>query len=178
MGSAGVKQEKKREGFTLVEIALALLVVAIGIVSIMGLFPAGLQSNQQAIEETRVAMFAEDVLNGVKSVIEETPWADVPDELRTGGVQLVGSGVFNSYGVDEHNANTGPEDVTVSTGSDATTIRFTSTLSPEEYVLRYFLELRELQSRYKITLQVWPNGHGPLSAGFVFETEVYHNGKF
>ena len=168
MGSAGVKQEKKREGFTLVEIALALLVVAIGIVSIMGLFPAGLQSNQQAIEETRVAMFAEDVLNGVKSVIEETPWADVPDELRTGGVQLVGSGVFNSL----------PEDVTVSTGSDATTIRFTSTLSPEEYVLRYFLELRELQSRYEITLQVWPNGHGPLSAGFVFETEVYHNGKF
>ena len=168
MGSAGVKQEKKREGFTLVEIALALLVVAIGIVSIMGLFPAGLQSNQQAIEETRVAMFAEDVLNGVKSFIEETPWADVPDELRTGGVQLVGSGVFNSL----------PEDVTVSTGSDATTIRFTSTLSPEEYVLRYFLELRELQSRYEITLQVWPNGHGPLSAGFVFETEVYHNGKF
>ncbi len=169
-------RKRADEGFTLVEIAMALLVVAIGMVSIMGLFPAGLQSNQQSVDEVRVAMFAEDVLNGVKAVIEETVWDDVARTLRDEGVPLVGSATFFSD----------PTKVKVSTTPEATRIKFTSNVSPEEFAMRYFLQVRPVESRYRITLQVWPNEHGftdlndlrDFGGGFVFDTEVYHNGRF
>jgi prepilin-type N-terminal cleavage/methylation domain-containing protein len=67
----------KRNGFTLVEIALALLVVSLGMLAIFGLFPSGLDASRRAVDDTYAAFFADEVFNGFKAQIAVTPW----DEL-------------------------------------------------------------------------------------------------
>jgi hypothetical protein len=59
------RQEKKgsgrRAGYSLVEVTLALLVVAIGLVATFALFPEGLKATRAAVDDTEVALFADYV---------------------------------------------------------------------------------------------------------------------
>jgi competence protein ComGF len=169
---------KEKEGFTLVEIALALLVVAIGVVSIMALFPAGLQANQQGGDETRVALFAADVLNGVRALIEETPRIDVEDALDS-GIPSVGSGILSSLSTIRPSSNSDPEPIIFKSSN--------LSISLEEFALRYNLQVFEDgDDRFGVLLQVWPNEYGPkdfatlkeMGEAYVFYTEVYHNYRF
>ena len=50
-----------RAGYSLVEVTLALLVVAIGLVATFALFPEGLRATRAAVDDTEIAMFAEYV---------------------------------------------------------------------------------------------------------------------
>lgn len=70
----------KKTGFTLIEITLALLVASIGLLSIMGLFPAGIQLSKMSADETRAALFAEQVLNGIRAQASTQRW----DLISTG----------------------------------------------------------------------------------------------
>jgi type II secretory pathway pseudopilin PulG len=54
-------------GFSLVEICLAMLVVAIGLVTLMSLFPVGLREVESAVQNTRAAMFADDKFNSFQA---------------------------------------------------------------------------------------------------------------
>lgn len=48
-------------GYSLVEVTLALLVVAIGLTATFALFPEGLRLTRQAVNETEIALFSEYV---------------------------------------------------------------------------------------------------------------------
>ena len=48
-------------GYSLVEVTLALLVVAIGLTAAFGLFPEGLKATRAAVNDTEAALFAEYV---------------------------------------------------------------------------------------------------------------------
>ena len=50
-----------RAGYSLVEVTLALLVVAIGLTATFALFPEGLRATRAAVSDTEVGMFAEYV---------------------------------------------------------------------------------------------------------------------
>ena len=50
-----------RAGYSLVEVTLALLVVAIGLTATFGLFPEGLKATRAAVNDTEAALFAEYV---------------------------------------------------------------------------------------------------------------------
>ena len=50
-----------RAGYSLVEVTLALLVVAIGLTATFALFPEGLKSTRAAVDDTEISMFAEYV---------------------------------------------------------------------------------------------------------------------
>ena len=63
-------------GFSLVEITLALLIIAIGMLSILGMFPAGLDQNARSISDTHAAMFAEEVFSSLR-VHAETNWQGI-----------------------------------------------------------------------------------------------------
>lgn len=63
-------------GFSLVEVTLALLVVAIGMLSILGMFPAGLDQNARSISDTHAAMFAEEIFSSLR-VHAETNWQGI-----------------------------------------------------------------------------------------------------
>lgn len=66
-----------RDGFTLVEINLVLLLVGIGLVSLLGLFPVGLRQAGLATGDTVQAMFADRVLNTLQARASEiTDWAE------------------------------------------------------------------------------------------------------
>ena len=77
------KTGSRKSGFTLVEIALALLIVSVGLLSVFSLFPAGMTSNRKAIDETHAAFFADDVLNGLKAQVAAglEEWDDI-DRIR------------------------------------------------------------------------------------------------
>ena len=55
------RSRKSRAGYSLVEVTLALLVVAIGLTATFALFPEGLQATRAAVDDTEIAMFAEYV---------------------------------------------------------------------------------------------------------------------
>jgi prepilin-type N-terminal cleavage/methylation domain-containing protein len=56
-----------RRGFTLIEVALAVLVVAIGIMAALVLVNSGLDSSRRAVADTRAATFADDVFNALRT---------------------------------------------------------------------------------------------------------------
>ena len=52
-----------RAGYSLVEVTLALLVVAIGLTATFALFPEGLKSTRAAVSDTEMGLFAEYVFS-------------------------------------------------------------------------------------------------------------------
>jgi prepilin-type N-terminal cleavage/methylation domain-containing protein len=64
-------------GFTLIEVALALMVASIGLMGILALFPAGLSLQKSAHDDTRTALFAEEVFNGIRAQATVIPWNNI-----------------------------------------------------------------------------------------------------
>jgi uncharacterized protein (TIGR02598 family) len=60
---------RTRDGFSLVEVTLALGVAAVSMLVIFGLLPIGLQTNQRSIEQTTAA----DILSSVIADLRATP---------------------------------------------------------------------------------------------------------
>jgi uncharacterized protein (TIGR02598 family) len=54
-------------GFSLVEVALAVAVIAIGLIAILGLFPQGLHSARNAADNTLAATIAQDLFSQLRS---------------------------------------------------------------------------------------------------------------
>lgn len=75
MNPRGPIQDRSSAGFTLVEIALALLVVSIGMMGILALLPAGLQSGKDAADDSRIALMAEGVLDDLRMEMDRQ-WSD------------------------------------------------------------------------------------------------------
>ena len=61
MTKHGHSRGMSRAGYSLVEVTLALLVVAIGLTATFALFPEGLKLTRAAVDDTEIAMFAEYV---------------------------------------------------------------------------------------------------------------------
>lgn len=53
----------RKAGYSLVEVTLALLVVAIGLVSTFALFPEGMKATRAAVNDTEVGLFADYVFS-------------------------------------------------------------------------------------------------------------------
>ena len=56
-------RSRTRAGYSLVEVTLALLVVAIGLTSTFALFPEGLKATRAAVNDTEVGLFADYVFS-------------------------------------------------------------------------------------------------------------------
>ncbi len=84
-------------GFTLVEVALAVLVVAMGVLAVFGLLAAGLDQSRKAIADTEAAIFAKDVFCGLRAISDNCsdaqtdtnhPWEDFWESAATTGVSI------------------------------------------------------------------------------------------
>ncbi|MDD5706107.1 MAG: prepilin-type N-terminal cleavage/methylation domain-containing protein [Kiritimatiellae bacterium] len=89
---------ERSRGFTLVEINLALLIVGVGLISLLGLFPVGLRQANMATADCAQAMFADQVLNMLHAnATTMTNWArwksnfnnDILDQVRVSGATIV-----------------------------------------------------------------------------------------
>ncbi len=54
---------RTKAGYSLVEVTLALLVVAIGLTSVFALFPDAMRNTRAAVDDTEVGLFADYVFN-------------------------------------------------------------------------------------------------------------------
>jgi len=55
----------RTQGFTLIEILLALSILVIGLVGILAIFPIGINSSRSAVEQSQAAILAESVKDSV-----------------------------------------------------------------------------------------------------------------
>jgi type II secretory pathway component PulJ len=56
-----------KSGFTLMEVALAVSVVVIGLMALFALVSSGLDSSTKAVRDTQAAIFADNVYNGLRA---------------------------------------------------------------------------------------------------------------
>lgn len=116
-------------GFTLVEITLALMVAAIGLLAVFGLIGDSLRANTKTLDDTIAATFAESVF----SAIYAYPWdADQYNILMADGQSFWDHGAGSGSTV-IHRA-TGPDDIR--------TNKYTYN-AIDYYTLRYCLEILE-----------------------------------
>ena len=165
---------KHSKGFSLVEVALALLVASVGILGVFSLFPAGLKMNKAAIDETQAAMFAEQVLNGIKAQAVTIPWNSVK-----GGISLppptpdVWENPNQLWVVEYFPSNT----------NDYKTLRYitggslVATTDPyTDFGVRYRLQILDVDKyRKSVSLFVRPGEFG-TDRTYVFYTELYNHG--
>jgi type II secretory pathway pseudopilin PulG len=64
------KRLRATEAFSLIEVVLALSIVAIGLVTIIGLFPQGLTSGRNAVDDSLCGIIAEDAIASRKIDIQ------------------------------------------------------------------------------------------------------------
>ena len=71
-----MRKEAEKSGYSLVEVTLALLVVAIGMTATFALFPEGLRATRAAVSDTEVALFAEYVFTtlDLTTILKGADW--------------------------------------------------------------------------------------------------------
>lgn len=164
-----------QNGFTLVEIALALLVASIGLLGLFSVFPAGVQMNKMSIDETQAAMFAEQVLNGVRAQAATSTWSQLKN-----GVNLPPPTPDVWSDPDTLSVRVTPGSV-----NNFVTLRYTtkgalagSTTEYMDYGVRYRLEIDQIPNsfRYAVRLKVRPGEFGTTNT-YVFYSELYNHGQ-
>lgn len=78
-----MKTAENRAGFSLMEVNMAVFVMAIGILSMVALYPLGLRESTQGQADLKQSMFADYVLNQVIAAASQTnitwsEWSGVP----------------------------------------------------------------------------------------------------
>jgi Tfp pilus assembly protein PilV len=145
--------------FSLVEVSLALLVVAVGILSVLSLFPAGLDQGARSADETHASQFAEEVFGGLRI------WAETDfDSLANYSVPGAADNMWE-----------GSREEIAFTGTNAATnvYEFNNIV---DHSFRYRLSItnvNEDRSIMSASLYVYPGRFGALSNAIFFYTEFY-----
>ncbi len=167
------RHARKRRGFTLVEVALALLVITVGVLGAFALFPQGLAQSELASFETQSSLFAEMVLRSYRAVAAAQSWAS----FRTARIPIPGyePGIWDG-------SDTRP--VIIPDGNVQTYITSAKIESGEvaDTALRYqirFVENLKGQDPQRIVymyLYVWPGRLGPTdpARARVYVTAFYN----
>lgn len=157
---------KRNSGFSLVEVCLALLVVGLGLVSVFGLFPSGLQSAKNAQDETREALFAEEVINGVRALAEVLDW----NELKSTTLKIPCA----AYTLWQTPASL---DVDLNQSSLKTLKYISKTTENLNWAVRYKVNVEDADystdavPAYSVRVEVWGGEFGGTNK--VFYTEIF-----
>ena len=71
-GATAMRHTHRRAGFSLMEVNMAVFVMAVGIMSLVGLFPLGLRESYQGKADLQQAMFADYALNQLVAALSQT----------------------------------------------------------------------------------------------------------
>lgn len=86
-----------KHGFTLMEVNLAVFIMAVGILTMVSLFPLGFRENQQSREDVAEAVLADAVLNPLIAALSSTnmtwsAWKDICTSGQKADPQPNGNG--------------------------------------------------------------------------------------
>jgi len=79
--------KKHKSGFSLVEVNLAIFVVAIGLLTLFTLFPAGLKEGEAGHADTQTSLFADYVLTTLRTealAVISDDWESLPVQFPSG----------------------------------------------------------------------------------------------
>ncbi len=85
------------EGFTLMEVAMAILVMGIGLVASFALLTSGLEASKVAQNDSQAVLFADNVLNGLRatnlfaaasSTADDDKWTDLWNKVENGNALI------------------------------------------------------------------------------------------
>ena len=150
-------------GFSLVEVSLALMIVGIGILAILGMFPAGLDQNSRAISDTRAAMFAQEVFGSLR-VNAETNWQEIGVSITnlpvagTNNWWIPASGGFSNY---------------LDNAVRTNIYRHPDNTNIIDHVFRYRIALATNGMIKSAFIRFWPGEFGSVSNPAMFYAEFY-----
>jgi hypothetical protein len=187
-----------KAGFSLVEVALALLVVAVGITTAFSLFPEGMRLTRASVNNTEVALFADYVFSTLDMVcqldaIDKTVWdtsGKVVTAIKRSNTILKsdeGNRMFHKNAINEHTGNFG-ETLSVllhadGSGSDKHVFHWVPQwygYGSGDYRGDYFSKFWTSSFTYtlkfdtfkdqptRVTLTVWPGSDGTNATPYVF----------
>lgn len=150
-------------GFSLVEVSLALLVVAIGMLTILSMFPSGLDQNARSISDTHAALFAGEVFSSLR-VCAEANWQEIG---KTTISTLPAAAASNNWDY--------PEGLAVSlTDNIATNIyRHPRNTNIVDHAFRYRITLTTNGMIKAAALRFWPGEFGTTNNPAMFYSEFY-----
>jgi prepilin-type N-terminal cleavage/methylation domain-containing protein len=169
-----VRSAGYRAGFSLVELSLAILVVAVGLLAAYGLFPSGLNAGKRALDESQAGIFAEEVIGAIQAVAEDpqVSWSDL-DTLSLPGM--------SEPGLPPPGANLWENSLELlikpNMGMRTNKYQLQNKLF-YDYVIRYDLQIGDLPGRplKAVRLETWNGEYGPTNESLVFYTELYQTG--
>jgi len=148
------------EGFSLIEVMLAVLVVSVGVLAILSLFPMALDQNSRAIASSQSALFADEVLNGLRACADAN-WGAL-DGNAAGGLPIVAQDRF-------------PGIWAVIVTNTVWTNIYSNDIGVVNHALRYQLTLTSTGNIKKATLKVWQGQFGATGvAPGVYYTEFFN----
>jgi len=84
-------KRKNNTAFTLIEVNLAILLIAVGLVTLFALFPLGLRESEMSVVDTHEAMFADHVLSGIEGnaskITDWNTWKDAQSPVFKSAVR-------------------------------------------------------------------------------------------
>jgi uncharacterized protein (TIGR02598 family) len=95
---------RKSQGFSLIEVTLAIGIVAFALIAILGLVPVGLNSGRESIDSTHTPLIAQDVFDRIRGYMTSN---DSTNTLSYFGPYSPGIASFFFYDSDGVRATTG-----------------------------------------------------------------------
>ncbi|TAN37252.1 MAG: prepilin-type N-terminal cleavage/methylation domain-containing protein [Verrucomicrobia bacterium] len=86
----------RRRGFTMVEVALAVLILGVGVLTVVGLMSGSLQMSKGGDDDAQIAGFANNILEGIRAETCVRTNGDLADSFRANlGVGVVASNLWD-----------------------------------------------------------------------------------
>ena len=167
-------------GVVMIEVALAILVLAIGVLSVFLLFSRGLDQSTQAIADTQTALFADSVLGGLRATARRTAesatpmaWEHFWEDFSQGHTGLlVAADYIWKYPIEIRG------DGLYTNIYTNLSFHATSVTNIIDHALRYRINIQYIHpftdytNKVAITLSVWPGQYGPTNSA---QAEIFYS---
>ncbi len=168
-----MKKRYVKHGFNMVEVALALAVIGIGITSIMVLFPVGINANKAAIADNNTADVAEYLLGYVQMRIND----DFRKPLNMssgliGGLKDTDNRNEKNIDSDSFKSISGFDNLLLSSSGDVFRYEQKSFVNDEE-VVDFSAEARLWAEDVKIEYRDWAQAGAPYTRGTLAVSDNY-----
>lgn len=172
--SVTVRRPRRRSaGFSLVEVALAMLVISVGVLAAVSLFPTSMDSNKKAIDDTQIGLYADYVMSTLQGYVANTnstsrTWNTFVNSPAQIAVAAAADSMWEQ-----------PTNLLLRANNQVTQLRFTAVGTDIEE-MNLVARLQIVGSRdnpspnvRRAVLEIWPFSVANTNGYRVYETDLY-----